>query len=40
VRGFEGAGIKVKRVPIIIPKDKITESYLETKKKRMGHMLK
>ena len=40
VRGFEGSGIKVRRVPIIIPKDKITESYLETKKTRMGHILK
>ncbi|MFH1788853.1 MAG: GTP cyclohydrolase II [Candidatus Altiarchaeota archaeon] len=39
VSGFDGSGIKVKRVPIVIPKDKVTESYMETKKNRMGHML-
>jgi len=40
VSGFEGSGIKVRRVPIVIPKDKVTESYLETKKTRMGHIFK
>lgn len=39
IRGFKGSGIKVTRVPIVIPEDKINESYLETKRKRMGHML-
>lgn len=39
VKGFDGSGIKVTRIPIVIPKDKITESYMETKKNRMGHIL-
>ncbi len=38
IRGLEKNRIKVKRVPIIIPADKISESYIETKKKRMGHL--
>jgi len=39
IKALEAHGIKVERVPIIIPPHKKSESYLETKKDRMGHML-
>ena len=38
--GIDGYGIKiVERVPIIIPPQKDNRKYLETKKKKMGHLL-
>lgn len=39
IKALEKHGIRVKRVPLIIPPQKRNEKYLETKKKRMGHML-
>lgn len=38
--GLEGHGIEItERVPIVIPPDEHNRHYLDTKKKRMGHML-
>ncbi|VVB52708.1 Riboflavin biosynthesis protein RibBA [uncultured archaeon] len=39
LRGFTEHSIPVERVPIIIKPDKINRKYLETKKKKMGHLL-
>ena len=38
--GIDGYGIKiVERVPIVIPPKKDNRRYLETKRKKMGHLL-
>jgi len=39
IQALEKHGIKVDRVPLIIPSQKKNERYLETKKNRMGHLL-
>ncbi len=39
ISGLEENGIKVKRVPIEIPPEVTNESYLRTKKKKLGHLL-
>ena len=40
VRAVEGAGIQVEeRVPCVVPAIVSTESYLRTKKEKMGHLL-
>lgn len=40
IRGLEVEGIEVtERVPLLVPIDPITESYMRTKKEKMGHLL-
>jgi 3,4-dihydroxy 2-butanone 4-phosphate synthase/GTP cyclohydrolase II len=39
--GLSGYGLKVtKRIPIEIPPNKTNKKYLETKKKKLGHLIK
>lgn len=38
IKGLDNGKIKIKRVPIVIPPDKVNESYMETKRNRMGHL--
>ncbi|MEW5691997.1 MAG: bifunctional 3,4-dihydroxy-2-butanone-4-phosphate synthase/GTP cyclohydrolase II [Candidatus Hydrogenedentota bacterium] len=39
--GLSGYGLKIsKRVPIIIPPNKLNKKYLQTKKNKLGHLLK
>ena len=41
VIGLEGYGLKVaKTIPIIIPPNPYNRKYLETKQRKMGHILK